>query len=90
MNPDLTFYYELDRRDIKTLTKLAVVLGKIHKDEGDLKIKTKARLLNQFKKEINFTSDIITIREGRGKIRITASTPELKKRFESLLKRSKE
>lgn len=86
-NPNLTFRYPIDRRDKKALGFLADILIKLHEDEGELKIKTKKSLLRTFKREISFTSDLITIREERGRIRITAANPQLKKKIEKLFKR---
>jgi len=84
-NPNLTFYYPIDRREEKALGNLINVLRKIHKEQGDLTIKTKARLMKQFKKEISFVSDLLIIKEERGRIKITTSTPELKKKMENYL-----
>jgi len=84
-NPNLTFYYPIDRRDETALGNLINALRKIHKEQGDLTIKTKTRLMKQFKKEITFASDLLIIKEERGKVKITTATPDLKKKLESYL-----
>lgn len=88
LNPNLTFKYKLDRRNKKEREKIADSLIKIHQ-EGNLKIKSKSSLLRGFTREIAFTSDLFTIREERGGIRITAATPELKTKIEQLLRKKK-
>jgi len=87
-NADLTFYYRLDRRDLKKLGRLVNAVRKLHIDEGEEKIKSKIRLTKQFKREINFSSNILILREERGRVRITASEPKLKKKIEKLLEKS--
>lgn len=80
-NQSLTFFVPFDRRDTAFFERLADVMRKIHKDTN-LKIKPRARLLKQFKREISFSSDLVILREERGKLRVTASTPELKEILE--------
>lgn len=84
---DLTFHYPMDRRDKAKLEQLVEAIRKLHKDEGIVKIKSKARLLKQFKREISFTSDLVIVKEERGKIQLTAANPQLKKKLEILLGR---
>jgi len=86
-NPNLTFRYPLDRRDLKALGHVADVLIKLHKEAGNTEIRTKKALLRKFKREITFSSNLVSIAEERGKIRITATTPQLKLKIERMLKR---
>jgi len=59
-NKLLTFYYPIDRRDSKTIVKLAEAVRQLHQEEGELKIKSRARLIKQFKREVSFNSDLLT------------------------------
>lgn len=83
-NTSMTFYYPFTRREPKIMENLADVLIALHQ-ESNLTIKPKASLLRQFKKEVIFSSDLVLIKEERNRIRITASTPEVKKKIESML-----
>ena len=85
-NESLSFIWEMDRRNSKAMEVLALAIRKLHQEKGDTSVKPKTRLLKSFEREISFSSDLIMIREERGRVRITASTPELRKRFEEILK----
>ena len=84
-NKDLTFYWNISRKNKQGLEKLADAIIQIHQGTT-LKIKPKDRLLKDFDKEIRFNSDLMTIIEERGRIKVLCSNPKIKTQFEELLK----
>lgn len=88
-NTNLTFLYKLDRRDPDSLSRIVEALKTLHREKS-IRIESKKLLLKHFMREVSFDSKLITLKEERGKIRISAYSPEVKKRFEELIKKVKE
>jgi len=84
-NETLTFSMKVNRRDKTQLRHLAEVLDQLHKEESKLKIRPPAALVKSFQREIKFDSDLVSIKEGRHKIQVICSSPEIKIKLEKLL-----